>query len=66
MFSTANLGEDDHNLSVRSGGTEYGKVDVAPGDTGSLVLQLTPGTYTLYCSLVGHEEQGMRADITVR
>ena len=66
VFSTANLGEDDHNLSVRSGGTEYGKVDVAPGDTDSLVLQLTPGTYTLYCSLIGHEEQGMRADITVR
>jgi type IV secretory pathway VirB10-like protein len=66
VFSTANLGEDDHNLSVRSGGTEYGKVDVAPGDTGSLVLQLAPGTYTLYCSLQGHEELGMRADISVR
>ena len=48
------------------GGTEYGKVDVAPGDTDSLVLQLAPGTYTLYCSLTGHEEQGMRADISVR
>jgi hypothetical protein len=66
VFSSANLGEDDHNLSVRSGGTEYGKVDVAPGDTGSLVLQLAPGTYTLYCSLQGHEELGMRADISVR
>lgn len=66
VFSTANIGEDDHNLSVRSGGTEYGKVDVAPGDTDSLVLQLAPGIYTLYCSLQGHEEQGMRADITVR
>lgn len=66
VFSAANLGEDDHNLSVRSGTTEYGKVDLAPGDTGSLVLQLTPGTYTLYCSLIGHEEQGMHTDITVR
>jgi uncharacterized cupredoxin-like copper-binding protein len=51
---------------VRPGATEYGKVDVAPGDTASLVLQLAPGTYTLYCSLQGHEEQGMRADISVR
>ena len=65
-FNAANLGEDDHNLSVRSGATEYGKVDLAPGDTDSLVLQLPPGTYTLYCSLQGHEEQGMRADIIVR
>jgi hypothetical protein len=66
VFNAANLGEDDHNLSVRGGGTEYGKVEVAPGDTGSLVLQLTPGTYTLYCSLIGHEEQGMHTDVTVR
>ena len=65
-FSAANLGEDDHNLSVRSGATEYGKVDLAPGDTGSLVLQLPPGTYTLYCSLQGHEAKGMAADIIVR
>jgi hypothetical protein len=66
VFSAANLGEDDHNLSVRASTTEYGKVDLSPGDTGSLVLQLPPGTYTLYCSLLGHEEQGMRADISVR
>ncbi|HEY6888741.1 MAG TPA: sulfocyanin-like copper-binding protein [Solirubrobacter sp.] len=66
VFNAANLGEDDHNLSVRSGATEYGKVDLSPGDTDSLVLQLPPGTYTLYCSLQGHEEQGMRADIIVR
>lgn len=66
VFSAANLGEDDHNLSVRGGGVEYGKVDVAPGDTGSLILQLAPGTYTLYCSLQGHEAQGMAANISVR
>ena len=66
VFNAANLGEDDHNLSVRGGGHEYGRVDVAPGDTGALVLQLPPGGYTLYCSLQGHEEQGMRAEVSVR
>jgi uncharacterized cupredoxin-like copper-binding protein len=65
-FDAANQGEDDHNLSVRAGGTEYGHVDLAPGEEGSIVLQLAPGTYTLYCSLTGHEEQGMRTDISVR
>jgi uncharacterized cupredoxin-like copper-binding protein len=65
-FDAANQGEDDHNLSVRAGGTEYGHVDLAPGEEGALVLQLAPGTYTLYCSLTGHEEQGMRTDISVR
>jgi plastocyanin len=66
VLNAAKLGEDDHNLSVRGGGHEYGRVDVAPGDTGALVLQLPAGTYTLYCSLQGHEEQGMRADVAVR
>jgi plastocyanin len=66
VFNAANLGEDDHNLSVRSGATEYGRLDLAPGGTDSLVLELPTGTYTLYCSLQDHEQQGMRADITVR
>src|SRR4051794_32321114 len=65
-FNAANLGEDDHNLSVRGGGKEYGRLDLAPGDADTLKLSLAPGAYTLYCSLEGHEEQGMRTDITVR
>jgi plastocyanin len=65
-FNAANLGEDDHNLSVRDGGKDYGRLDLAPGDADTLRLTLAPGTYTLYCSLQGHEEQGMRTDITVR
>jgi plastocyanin len=65
-FNAANQGEDDHNLSVRAGGQEYGHIDLAPGEEGSLVLQLQPGTYTLYCSLTGHEDAGMDTDITVR
>jgi hypothetical protein len=65
-FNAANLGEDDHNLSVRGGGHEYGRLDLAPGDADTLRLSLAPGTYTLYCSLQGHEERGMRTDISVR
>jgi plastocyanin len=65
-FNATNLGEDDHNLSVRGGGNEYGRLDLAPGDADTLKLTLAPGTYTLYCSLTGHEEQGMRTDISVR
>jgi hypothetical protein len=65
-FNANNLGEDDHNLSVRGGGHEYGKIDLAPGDSDMLTLVLAAGPYTLYCSLPDHEEAGMRADITVR
>ncbi len=66
VFNASNLGEDDHNLSVRASGREFGVVDVGPGGIGRLEVQLPPGTYTLYCSLLGHEEAGMLLDITVR
>jgi plastocyanin len=65
-FNAANLGEDDHNLSVRAGTKDFGRLDLAPGDADTLRLTLAPGTYTLYCSLQGHEEQGMHTDISVR
>jgi hypothetical protein len=65
-FNVNNLGEDDHNFSVRGGGREYGRIDLHPGDTDTLTVDLAPGPYTLYCSLTGHEAAGMRADISVR
>jgi hypothetical protein len=65
-FNANNLGEDDHNLSVRGGGQEWGKLDLAPGDRETLTLTLPAGDYTLYCSLLGHEEAGMRLNISVR
>ncbi len=65
-FNAANLGEDDHNLSVRGGGREYGRLELRPGDAETLTLELGPGSYTLYCSLIGHEAAGMRTEITVR
>ena len=32
----------------------------------SVQLTLAAGSYTLFCSLPGHEQVGMKADITVR
>ena len=37
-----------------------------PGDGVTVRLSLAPAVYTLYCSIDDHEQQGMRADITVR
>ena len=53
-------------MTAAPGGKEYGRVDLHPGDTETLTLDLAAGTYTLYCSLLGHEDAGMRTDITVR
>lgn len=65
-FNVNNRGEDDHNLTVRDGTRDLGKIDLAPGDTGTLTVELGLGTYTLYCSLPTHEEAGMKATISVR
>src|SRR5262249_27171799 len=65
-FNAHNLGEDDHNLTVRNASGDLGKIDLAPGDTAALTLDLAPGDYTLYCSLLGHEAAGMRTTISVR
>jgi hypothetical protein len=65
-FNVNNRGEDDHNLAVRGGGREYGKLDVPPGQSDMLTLDLWLGSYTLYCSLPDHEEAGMSVNINVR
>ena len=65
-FNVNNRGEDDHNLAVRGGGREYGKLDVAPGESDTLTLTLGLGSYTLYCSLPDHEAAGMSVNINVR
>ena len=65
-FNVNNKGEDDHNLAVRGGGREYGKLDVAPGQSDTMTLNLWLGSYTLYCSLPDHEAAGMSVNINVR
>jgi plastocyanin len=65
-FNVNNRGEDDHNLTVRDAARDLGKIDLAPGETGTLTVQLTAGSYTLYCSLPAHEAAGMSAVISVR
>ena len=51
---------------MRGGGKEYGKIDLVPGESNTLTLDLWLGSYTLYCSLPDHEEYGMSVNISVR
>ena len=64
-FNAANLGEDDHDFSVRDA-VPLVTVPLAPGQSEPVRLTLGAGVYTLYCSLPDHEELGMRAEVTVR
>ena len=65
-FNATNLGMDDHDFSIRAGGPALATIPLLPGESGTLQITLTPGVYTLYCSVATHESRGMRADITIR
>jgi plastocyanin len=62
-----NHGEDEHNLNVKPGeGPLEGSLpNTAPKAHPSLSLDLRAGSYTLFCSLPGHEAKGMKATLTV-
>jgi plastocyanin len=62
-----NHGEDEHNLNVKPGeGSLEGSLpNTAPKAHPTLTLDLNPGSYTLFCSLPGHEAKGMKATLTV-
>lgn len=69
-----NRGQDAHDLRIRRLNTRrqmVGPIDGAVGVTrsgaiGQAVWHLKPGRYELYCSMPGHLQLGMHADITVR
>jgi plastocyanin len=67
VIEFVNHGEDEHNLNVKPGeGTVEGSLpNTAPKAHPSLSLDLRAGSYTLFCSLAGHEAKGMKVTLTV-
>ena len=48
-------------------GMNLGEIhELKPGMTGALTLDLSPGTYVLYCNIPGHYASGMWTILTVR
>ena len=63
-----NRGEDPHNLHLAEAGegSEAGAFpNTAPGVHLDLRVNMRPGSYTLFCSLPGHEAKGMKATLIV-
>jgi FtsP/CotA-like multicopper oxidase with cupredoxin domain len=59
-LNVTNSGAAEHNLVVE--GTDLRTPDLAAGESASLDLgDLDEGTYTAYCSIAGHRQQGMEA-----
>jgi plastocyanin len=56
-----------HNVQIEGAGAKKigGTKTLAHGKT-SVQLDLTPGTYTFYCSIPGHRQAGMQGTLTVK
>ena len=62
-LNAINQGGIDHNVGLRRGPISG---NMKPGKGFTIDLgQLAPGTYELYCDLVGHVEKGMVANLVI-
>jgi uncharacterized cupredoxin-like copper-binding protein len=65
-FQVTNDGTTDHNFEVEGQGIEEElPQNLAPGQSGTLSLDLAPGTYEVYCPVGNHADEGMRLELTV-
>ena len=65
-FNISNDGQTVHNVEIEGNGLEEESEDLQPGATGELTVDLEPGTYEMYCSIDGHEDLGMKGEVTVQ
>lgn len=55
-----------HNISIQGPGANAQGPTVGHGGTSTVTANLTPGTYTFYCSVPGHRQAGMQGTLTVK
>ena len=66
-FVVKNDGKRRHSFEVVGNGTDKKFLtDVAPNQTKVLHVDLTRGSYTVYCPVDGHRGKGMEMKVTVR
>jgi uncharacterized cupredoxin-like copper-binding protein len=61
-----NKADIPHDVTIEDeSGQELAATDVITGSTAETSVDLAPGTYTFYCSVPGHRDQGMEGTLTV-
>jgi len=69
-FRVENSGTETHGLEIAGNGRDWKTGDLEPGSASELVVDLTPGTYELYCPEESrgqdHQNQGMKRKLVVR
>jgi uncharacterized cupredoxin-like copper-binding protein len=66
VFAVANQGQAEHDLAIDGLPKEAKTPLIEPGKTAELKADLKPGKYKFYCTVPGHEQAGMKIDVTVR
>lgn len=66
-FQLMNRGTVEHDFAIPSlrGHDDHDKHLLKPGETKTIELELTPGTYEAICTIPGHKEAGMVINIQV-
>jgi plastocyanin len=66
-IAVTNAGPTVHNVTIRdSAGKVLGATpDLREGESAALTATLAAGSYTMFCSLPGHESLGIKGTLTV-
>lgn len=66
-FKVTNIGKEAHGFEIEGNGMEK---QITPrlkeGESGSLRVDLKPGTYQVYCPVKGHKMLGMSLELTAK
>jgi uncharacterized cupredoxin-like copper-binding protein len=66
-FNVTNTGNETHGFEIEGNGIEKAfKPRLKKGENGSLQVDLKPGTYKVYCPVIGHKWHGMSLELTVK
>jgi plastocyanin len=56
-----------HDVAIEdSSGKQLGATDLVSSGSANTTVNLTPGTYTFFCTVPGHREAGMEGTLTVK
>lgn len=66
VLTVENRGKEVHNLYIEGEGINRAAGDtIAAGSSSVVDVNFKPGTYTLYCPVLNHREQGEQVQITI-
>ena len=66
-FAVDNIGKIQHDLAIEGNGIKETKTPlIDAGQSKSLDVALKPGKYTFFCTVPGHEQAGMKLQVTVK